>query len=131
MKGVQQTAHGGLDELVFRDDIPVPIAGPHDVLVKVSAAGVNNTDLNTRIGWYSKSNNSNDASWSDSPIVFHRIQGEDVCGRVVDVQSVPFYSCACTLKRTSLSPHFLFSTGSVISTRTLFNHVGSKRMVCT
>lgn len=92
MKGVQLTAHGGLDKLVFRDDIPVPVPGSRDVLVKVSAAGVNNTDLNTRIGWYSKSNNSNDASWPGSPIVFPRIQGADVCGRVVDVQSVPFYS---------------------------------------
>ena len=91
MKGVQLTAHGGLDKLVFRDDIPVPVPGPR-ILVKVSAAGVNNTDLNTRVGWYSKSNYSNDACWSDSPIVFPRIQGADVCGRVVDVQSVPFYS---------------------------------------
>ena len=83
MKGVQLTAHGGLDKLVFRDDIPVPVPGPRDVLVKVGAAGVNNTDLNTRIGWYSKSNNSNDAGWSGSAIVFPRIQGADVCGRVI------------------------------------------------
>lgn len=84
MKGVQLTAHGGLDKLMFRDDIPIPAPGPRDVLVKVCAAGVNNTDLNTRIGWYSKSNNSSDASWSGSPIVFPRIQGADVCGRVVE-----------------------------------------------
>ncbi len=83
MKGVQLTAHGGLDKLVFRDDIPAPVPGPRDVLIKVGAAGVNNTDLNTRIGWYSKSNNSSDASWSGSPLVFPRIQGADVCGRVV------------------------------------------------
>jgi NADPH:quinone reductase-like Zn-dependent oxidoreductase len=83
MKGVQLTGHGGLDRLVFREDIPTPTPGPRDVLIKVSAAGVNNTDLNTRIGWYSKSNNSSDASWSGSPIVFPRIQGADVCGRVV------------------------------------------------
>jgi len=84
MKGIQLTGHGGLDKLVFRDDIPVPLPGPQDVLIKVSAAGVNNTDLNTRLGWYSKANgDSNDASWTGDPIQFPRIQGADVCGRVV------------------------------------------------
>jgi len=86
MKGIQLTGHGGLDKLVFRDDIPVPVPGSRDVLIKVNAAGVNNTDLNTRLGWYSKSDNdSSDASWSGNPIQFPRIQGADVCGRVIAV----------------------------------------------
>lgn len=86
MRGVQLTGHGGLDKLVFRDDIPMPAFGPRDVLIKVSAAGVNNTDLNTRLGWYSKSNGgSSDAGWSGNAIQFPRIQGADVCGRVVAV----------------------------------------------
>jgi NADPH:quinone reductase-like Zn-dependent oxidoreductase len=86
MKGIHLTGHGGLDKLVFRDDIPVPTPGPRDVLLKVSAAGINNTDLNTRIGWYSKSNeDSSDASWSGNAIQFPRIQGADVCGKVVAV----------------------------------------------
>ena len=86
MRGIQLTGHGGLDKLVLRDDIPVPTPGPRDVLIKVSAAGVNNTDLNTRIGWYSKSNEeSSDASWSGNAIQFPRIQGADVCGKVVAV----------------------------------------------
>ena len=86
MKGIQLTGHGGLDKLALRHDIPVPIPGPQDVLIKVGAAGVNNTDLNTRIGWYSKSSgNSDDASWSGSPIQFPRIQGADVCGEVVAI----------------------------------------------
>lgn len=83
MKGVQLTAHGGPEKLIYRNDIPVPSLGARDVLIKVGAAGVNNTDLNTRLGWYSKSENSSDASWSGNPIVFPRIQGADVCGRVV------------------------------------------------
>ena len=29
--------------------------GPERVLIRVAAAGINNTDINTRIGWYSKS----------------------------------------------------------------------------
>ena len=86
MSGVQLTGHGGLDKLVLRSDIPVPAPGPNDVLIKVSAAGVNNTDLNTRVGWYSKSNgNSSDAGWSGNAIQFPRIQGADVYGRVVAV----------------------------------------------
>lgn len=86
MRGVQLTGHGGLDKLVLRNDIPVPSPGPRDVLIKVYAAGVNNTDLNTRIGWYSKSNGaSDDAGWSGDAIQFPRIQGIDVCGQVVAV----------------------------------------------
>lgn len=86
MKGVQLTGHGDLDKLVFRDDIPVPTPGSRDVLIKVGAAGVNNTDLNTRLGWYSKSNgDSNNASWSGNAIQFPRIQGADICGEVVAV----------------------------------------------
>jgi NADPH:quinone reductase-like Zn-dependent oxidoreductase/nitrite reductase/ring-hydroxylating ferredoxin subunit len=86
MQGVYLTGHGGLDKLQWRDDIAVPIPGPRDVLVQVNAAGVNNTDLNTRIGWYSKSNNdAADAGWTGEPIKLPRIQGADVCGRVVAV----------------------------------------------
>lgn len=86
MRGVVLTGHGGLEKLVLREDLPVPRPGPREVLIEVSAAGVNNTDLNTRIGWYSKSNgDSADAGWSGNAIRFPRIQGADVCGRVVAV----------------------------------------------
>lgn len=86
MKGMQLTGYGGLDKLVLRDDIPVPTPGPRDVLIKVSAAGVNNTDINTRIGWYAKSDgNSSNAGWSGEGLHFPRIQGADVCGEVVAV----------------------------------------------
>ncbi len=86
MKAVQLIGHGGVENLLWRDDIPLPLPGPDDVLIKVSAAGVNNTDLNTRLGWYSKSDgDASDASWTGEPIHFPRIQGADVCGRVVAV----------------------------------------------
>jgi NADPH:quinone reductase-like Zn-dependent oxidoreductase len=70
------------------------------VLIQVAAAGVNNTDVNTRIGWYSKAVSAEtgdggaagfdavddvDATWSGTALEFPRIQGADVCGRVVDV----------------------------------------------
>ena len=54
MRGIHLTGHGDLDMLQFRDDIPVPRPGPRDVLIRVGAAGVNNTDINTRLAWYSK-----------------------------------------------------------------------------
>ncbi|MET0047621.1 MAG: alcohol dehydrogenase family protein [Sedimenticola sp.] len=64
----------------------MPEAGPFDVLVRVAAAGVNNTDINSRVGWYSKSDNSaDDASWAGSPLHFPLIQGIDVCGTIVSV----------------------------------------------
>ena len=54
MHGVWLTGHGGLDRLEVRNDIPVPRPGPRDVLIRVGAAAVNNTDINTRTAWYSK-----------------------------------------------------------------------------
>jgi len=98
MTAVVLTGHGGLDKLELRDDVPVPQPGPTEVLIRVGAAGVNNTDINTRIGWYSKSVTTDtnaggeggfasaedsDASWSGAPFVFPRIQGADCCGRIV------------------------------------------------
>jgi NADPH:quinone reductase-like Zn-dependent oxidoreductase len=81
MRGVWLTGHGGMDKLDIRQDIPVPVPGPRDVLIRVAAAGVNNTDINTRTAWYSKKDRSSeDAGWSGQPIQFPRIQGADVCG---------------------------------------------------
>lgn len=105
MAAVLLTGHGGLDRLEYRTDVPVPRPGHGEVLVQVAAAGVNNTDINTRIGWYSKSITSEtgegstagfdavdnaDATWSGAAMTFPRIQGADVCGRIVDVgEGVP------------------------------------------
>ncbi|MBT8356183.1 MAG: alcohol dehydrogenase family protein [Deltaproteobacteria bacterium] len=86
MRGVWLIGHGGMDKLDIRQDIPVPAPGPRDALVRVAAAGVNNTDINTRIAWYSKNEGaSEDASWSGEPIQFPLIQGADVCGHIIAV----------------------------------------------
>ena len=93
MSGVWLTRHGGPEVLEWRDDIPVPRPGPGQVLVKVLAAGVNNTDINTRIGWYAPEITGatdedvavpEDAGggWAGA-LQFPRIQGGDLCGRVV------------------------------------------------
>lgn len=86
MRGVLLTGHGSFESLDVRSDIPVPQPGPRDVLICVHAAGVNNTDINTRTAWYSKTDgDEQDASWAGAPIAFPRIQGADVCGRIVEV----------------------------------------------
>lgn len=98
MRAVLLTGHGGYDRLDFRDDVPVPKPGADDVLIRVAAAGVNNTDINTRIGWYSKSvaeatdagavagiAGAGDDGWSGAAFHFPRIQGADACGHIVAV----------------------------------------------
>ena len=54
MKAVRLTGHGGLDKLEWCDDVPVPQPDAGEVLIRVGASAVNNTDVNTRTGWYSK-----------------------------------------------------------------------------
>ena len=86
MRGVYLNGHGDFDMLELRNDMPVPKPQPNEVLIKVGAAAVNNTDINTRKAWYSKGNeDSDDASWSGNPMKFPRIQGADVCGKIVAV----------------------------------------------
>ncbi len=86
MRGIYLTGHGDFDCLKQSNFIPVPAPGDTDVLIKVDAAALNNTDINTRKAWYSKKNgDSADAGWSGTPITFPRIQGADVCGHIVAV----------------------------------------------
>ena len=87
MHAVLLSGHGGMEKLEYRSDVDVPIPKDDEVLINVKAAGINNTDINTRIGWYSKSSpeNGNDGSWSGNPLNFPIIQGADICGNIVAV----------------------------------------------
>ena len=100
MSAVQLVGHGGLDMLRYRGDVPTPVASAGEVLIRVAAAGVNNTDINSRIGWYSKTVavateaggtagfdrfDVADTGWSGAALQFPRIQGADCCGRIVAV----------------------------------------------
>ena len=99
MKGVCLTGFGGFDKLEYREDIKVPTPKKGEVLIKIGAAAVNNTDINTRIGWYSKNVKSQtndggekgfkdvdeDGSWLGKTLVFPRRQGADACGTIVAV----------------------------------------------
>jgi NADPH:quinone reductase-like Zn-dependent oxidoreductase len=100
MYGMVLTGHGGLDQLQWRTDLETPRPGPGEVLIKVGAASVNNTDINTRTAWYSKTVRSatsagneagfedvsyDDATWSGAALSFPHIQGADCCGVIVAV----------------------------------------------
>ena len=102
MHAVLLTGHGGIDKLVYKTDVEVPVPKPGEVLISVKGAGINNTDINTRIGWYSKSVTSDtnqggadgledakkdDSSWSGNPLNFPLIQGADVYGEIATVGS--------------------------------------------
>lgn len=97
MKAMVLTGHGGLDKYVWHDDWPKPRPGPMEALIRVGACGLNNTDVNTRTGWYSKAVSEattgeayatvsgDDPTWGGAPITFPRIQGADAVGEVVAV----------------------------------------------
>lgn len=104
MKAVVTTGTGGYEKLECRD-VPVPKPGEGEVLLRVLAAGVNNTEINTRLGWYSskiraatneasaldqepKGESDGDGGWNEAtPFPF--IQGTDCCGRVMEIGSDP------------------------------------------
>jgi NADPH:quinone reductase-like Zn-dependent oxidoreductase len=103
MKAVVTTGNGGYDKLDYCD-VPVPVPKPGQVLLQVLAAGVNNTEINTRVGWYSETVSAAtaaiaeevaesagrnaaarpDGGWN-AATPFPFIQGTDCCGRVVAV----------------------------------------------
>ncbi|GDX19585.1 alcohol dehydrogenase [Actinomycetes bacterium] len=74
MKAVVTTGNGGFDKLQYCE-VPLPELGAGEILIKVLAAGVNNTEINTRLGWYSG------GGWH-IPTPFPFIQGTDCCGIV-------------------------------------------------
>lgn len=101
MKAVVTKGNGGYDQLDYRD-VPIPEIGEGELLLQVLAAGVNNTEINTRLGWYSSTVTTStidmsdderekanakakaDGGWNEAtPFPF--IQGTDCCGRVVKV----------------------------------------------
>jgi NADPH:quinone reductase-like Zn-dependent oxidoreductase len=99
MKAVVTNGNGGYEQLEYRD-VPVPELASGELLLQVLAAGINNTEINTRLGWYSSAVTAGtealttaetenakekaDGGWNEAtPFPF--IQGTDCCGRVVAV----------------------------------------------
>lgn len=95
MKAIVTVGNGGFEKLEYRD-VPVPKPAAGEVLLKVLAAGMNNTEINTRLGWYSADvsvstdaeaaasveENREDGGWAGKT-PFPLIQGTDCCGEVV------------------------------------------------
>ena len=48
MRAVLLVGHGGYDKLEYVTDAPVPQPAADEVLVRVGASAINNTDINTR-----------------------------------------------------------------------------------
>lgn len=118
MSAVLLTGFGGLDRLEYREDVPVPVPAAGEVLVRVTAAGVNNTDINTRTGWYKPSVETGTTAvggqrgfgveqggmgdWSGD-IDFPRIQGADGVGRICAVGET--VDPACIGERVVCDPY--------------------------
>ena len=97
MNAMVLMGHGDLDQYHWREDWPVPVPEGPEVLIRVGACGLNNTDVNTRSGWYSKAVEQattgsayarvaeDDPTWGGRPLIFPRIQGADAVGEVVAV----------------------------------------------
>lgn len=97
MWAVVTRANGGYEQLDYCQ-VPQPPLRDGDVLLKVLAAGVNNTEINTRLGWYSsqvtgsteefasaKSEFAGDDGGWNEQTPFPLIQGTDCCGEVIAV----------------------------------------------
>ena len=86
MRAVLLTGHGGPEKLEYREDVPTPEPGSGEVLIKVGAAGINNTDIWTREGAYGAEDNPEAVQgWRREPLEFPRVQGADIAGRIVAV----------------------------------------------
>lgn len=98
MKAMVLIGHGDFDKLVWREDWPRPVPAAGEVLIRVGACGLNNTDINTRTAWYATEvregisekggtsgfdvQDASDGTWGGQPLTFPRIQGADTVGRI-------------------------------------------------
>lgn len=83
MKAMLLTGHGGPDKLVLDEHHPVPTITPDEVLIKVGACGINNTDIWVREGAYGSSDDPEEVtSFGDGSLEFPLIQGADIVGTI-------------------------------------------------
>ena len=84
MRAMLLTGHGGPEKLVFDENWPTPAVTSDEVLIRVGACGINNTDIWVREGAYGSTDDPNEvASFGDSPIQFPIVQGADIVGIIV------------------------------------------------
>ncbi|MGK9461725.1 MULTISPECIES: zinc-binding dehydrogenase [unclassified Streptomyces] len=77
--------HGGAEALGLRDDWPLPEPAPGQVLVRVAAAAINNTDVWTREGAYGLPGRPEAKAGWRGPLEFPLIQGGDIAGTVSEL----------------------------------------------
>ena len=88
------TLGNGGSEMIEIREVPIPTPGHGEVRVRVLAAGMNNTEINTRLGWYSSAVTAStddtaaaatvqraDGGWN-AATPWPLIQGTDCCGIV-------------------------------------------------
>ncbi len=138
MRAVLLTGHGGFERLEYREDFPAPVPAAGEVLVRVRAAAVNNTDINARTGWYSKSvreatggsnaqanANAEDAGWTGAAIPFPRVQGADGCGEIIAVG--PGVAASRVGQRVLLDPVLRATGASAVDS---YGYIGTDRDGC-
>ena len=104
MKAMLLTGHGGPEKLVFENNWPTPDISPDEVLVRVGACGINNTDIWVREGAYGVSDDPDAvASFGDSPLQFPIIQGADIVGVIV--------SCGTNIDPSRIGQHVMVDFG--------------------
>ncbi|WP_070327663.1 zinc-binding dehydrogenase [Exiguobacterium aurantiacum] len=81
MKAVQVIGYGDVDQLQVVD-VPVPTPKDDEVLVRVQACGINNTEIWMREGAYGTEQES---GWRPEGVQFPRIPGSDITGEIVGV----------------------------------------------
>lgn len=83
MRAVLLTGFGGPEKLSYVKDAPDPRPAAGEVLVKVAATALNNTDIWTREGAYGGADDPSASSgWRREAFTFPRIQGADVAGHI-------------------------------------------------
>jgi len=101
MTAAVTVGNGGFEMIEIRQ-VPIPEPAPGEVRVEVLAAGVNNTEINTRLGWYSSTVTAStddtaaeaaandeavqcaDGGWN-ATTPWPLIQGTDCCGVVDEI----------------------------------------------
>ena len=129
MMAVVNMNNGGYDKLQYKS-VLTPIPSEDEALIRVLAAGVNNTEINTRLGWYSSNVDSGtgslslsqnnpqevnvDGGWNNST-PFPIIQGTDCCGEVVALGSLKHKKLlgARVLVRACIKPEGFHSTNNI------------------
>lgn len=85
MQAMLLTGFGGPERLQLAE-VPCPTPAPGEVLIRVGACGVNNTDLNLRTGWYGAEDAPDkQTGWQRTAPQFPIIQGADIVGEIVAV----------------------------------------------